>query len=183
MSDMGGKIGLVICYAAGIFFLLPFGFKEKKFLRLKKLFMGLIPLFGGIAGTYALYMEDIGLLHALLLCTIGCEGLCMSIFDLLKIRKCRIQIYGTFIKSRESRRSKMQTMVPTFRYTYGGVSYENESNEEIPLNMSKNYERGHTYPIYICEEEPYLYVTDPGNYGLIIFEIIMGIFIIAVAWL
>lgn len=180
---MGGKIGLIICYAVGIFFLLPFGIKEKKFLRWKKMFMGLIPLAGGLAGTYALYMEDTELLHALLWCTVGVEGICMSIFDLIKIRMCGTQIYGTFIKSRESRSNKMQTGIPTFRYTYGGVSYENESNEEVPLNMAKNYESGHTYPIYICENEPYLYITDRKNYGLIIFQIIIGIFIIVTAWL
>ena len=180
---MGGKIGLIICYAVGIFFLLPFGIKEKKFLRWKKMFMGLIPLAGGLAGTYALYMEDTELLHALLWCTVGVEGICMSIFDLIKIRMCGTQIYGTFIKSRESRSNKMQTVIPTFRYTYGGVSYENESNEEVPLNMAKNYESGHTYPIYTCENEPYLYITDRKNYGLIIFQIIIGIFIIVTAWL
>lgn len=180
---MGGKIGLIICYAAGIFFLLPFGIKEKKFLRWKKMFMGLIPLAGGLAGTYALYMEDTGLLHALLWCTVGVQVICMSIFDMIKIHMCRIQIYGTFIKSRESKRNRMQTVVPTFQYTYSGVSYKNESNEQVPFNMAKNYESGHTYPIYICEKEPYLFITDRKNYGFIIFEIIIGMFVILTAWL
>ena len=69
--------------------------------------------------------------------------------------------------------------IPTFQYYYDGFCYEDESEEEIPEYREKNYKSGHTYPIYICEKAPYLFITDRRNYWDAIFQFIMGIFFIA----
>lgn len=176
-------LGLIVCYFFGTAFFFIFRNWDKRILHMRDIFIGIIFLAGGFGGTYGLYIENTDLLNKMPWCAFGTVPICMSIFDLIKIRMCRTQIYGVFVKDRQLWRSGLQMTIPTFQYFYDGFYYEDESEEEIPEYKEKNYKSGHKYPIYICEKAPYLFITDRSNYGLTIFRFTSGVIIIAAVML
>lgn len=179
MLGIDSWIGVVVCYILGIGLFLTSINRDKRMLRMKRIFIGMISLAGGLGGTYGWYIENTELLDKTPWCAFGTVCFCMGIFDLIKIHMCRTQIYGVFIKNRQLRRKGLQMTIPTFQYYYDGFCYEDESEEEIPEYKEKNYKSGHKYPIYICEKAPYLFITDRKNYWDTIFQIIIGSFFIA----
>ena len=178
------KILLAADILLGLFFLFPSGFKRKRFYWIKKEISGLILFEGGIVGFYAVYTENSVLLRTAFWSFVGLFSSSLGVFDLIKIRICKTMVYGRFVESKISGTGRNRSVTPTFfEYTYGGVVYKNESGEDIPPEISKNYETGKPYPIFICENEPYLYITDRNMIGKVIFEIILGIIVLGTAYL
>ena len=177
------KILLAADILSGLFFRFSSGFKGKRFYWIKKEISGLILLAGGIVGFYAVYTENSVLLRIAFWSCVGLFSISLGVFDLIKIRICKTMVYGRFVESKISGTGRNRSVTPTFEYTYGGVVYKNESGENIPPEISKNYEAGKPYPVFICENEPYLYITDRNMIGKAIFEILLGIIVISAAFL
>lgn len=175
------KIFLAADFLISLFLVFSSSFKKKRFLWIKKEIFGLILLAGGIVESYALYTENWKLLQMAFWCFVGISAVFLAVFDLIKIHMCKTAVYGKFIESKTSGTGRNRGVTPTFEYTFEGVVYKNESGERIPTEMAKDYENGKPYPIFICQKEPYLYITDRKMSGRIIFEIIMGLVVIGSA--
>lgn len=175
------KIFLAAYILLGLFFVFSPVLKGKRFYWIKKEISGLILLAGGIVGFYAVYIENPGLLRIAFWSSAGLYGISLGIFNLIKIHMCKTMVYGRFVESKISGTGRNRGVTPTFEYTYEGIVYKNESGEDIPPEISKNYETGKPYPIFICQNEPYLYITDRNMTGKAIFEIILGIIVVGTA--
>lgn len=117
--------------------------------------------FFGICGLLGTLLSNKVLNVTCVLLSVGI--LCIFAFGVAvyRLSNCNTQIWGTYVSSQKYAGHRgFHHYAPIFRYNFGGVEYERQTNETYSLKkLNRKFSYGQMYPIWINENAPESFIT------------------------